>query len=179
VKRIMETTLKRIEKENPGGLTSKQILETFREHEVSFSEATLRKYVQLGLLPRSVRIGQKGKHRGSKGVYPVRVIRQIVAIKGMMADDYTIEQIQKEFLFPRGELSDLEQNLGGIFSTLDRAVGEEAPFLARTLKRDVRAAEGVSQDLMIRLRTLETQLLLARRGDRATPEGRGIQGAVG
>jgi hypothetical protein len=179
VKRIVETTLKRIEKDNPEGLTSKQILETFRDHEVSFSEATLRKYVQLGLLPRSIRIGQKGKHRGSKGIYPVRVIRQIMAIKGMMAEDYTIEQIQKEFLFPRGELSDLEQNLGGIFSTLDGALSEETPFLSRSLRREVRAAEGVSQDLMIRLRTLESQLLSVRRRSRASPEGQGIHGAVG
>ena len=34
------------------------------------SEATFRKYVQLGLLPRSVRVGRKGKHRGSQGLYP-------------------------------------------------------------------------------------------------------------
>ena len=35
---------------------------------MKFSEATLRKYVQLGLLPRSVRVGRKGKHQGSQGI---------------------------------------------------------------------------------------------------------------
>lgn len=179
MKRIVETTLKRIEKENPEGLTSKQILDIFRDQEVSFSEASLRKYVQLGLLPRSVRVGQKGKHRGSKGMYPVRVIRQIVEVRGMMAADYTIEQIQKEFLFLRGELSDLEHGLVGIFSTLAQAVSEEAAFMARSLQREVTAAEGVSRDLMIRLRTLETQLLSTRRNSRANPLGAGVHGAVG
>jgi len=37
------------------------LLDVFPPRGIRFSEATLRKYVQLGLLPRSVRVGQKGK----------------------------------------------------------------------------------------------------------------------
>src|SRR5690606_18912228 len=87
---IDESTLARIEQQHTAGLSSAEILDVFAAHNVSLSEATLRKYVQLGLLPRSVRVGTKGKHRGSKGVYPVRVVRQILQIKRMMAEQYTI-----------------------------------------------------------------------------------------
>src|SRR5262245_43973180 len=101
------------------GLTSAEILDVFARHEVPLSEATLRKYVQLGLLPRSVRIGKKGKHQGSQGVYPVTVVRQIMTIKRMMAESYTILQIKKEFLFIRSDIEQLEQLLDAIFRKLD------------------------------------------------------------
>ena len=95
---IDEAALVRIEKQYAGGLSSAQILDVFATHGVPLSEATLRKYVQLGLLPRSVRVGKKGKHQGSQGIYPVRVIREILRIKQMMSSSYTIEQIQRESL---------------------------------------------------------------------------------
>ena len=68
---IDDTTLSQLERTYAAGLTSVEILDVFASHDVSMSEATLRKYVQLGLLPRSVRVGRKGKHQGSQGVYPV------------------------------------------------------------------------------------------------------------
>ena len=92
-------TLAQLEKAHAAGLTSAEILDVFARHDVQLSEATLRKYVQLGLLPRSVRVGRKGKHQGSQGIYPVSVVRQVLRIKQMMAESYTIEQIQREFLF--------------------------------------------------------------------------------
>ena len=75
-----------LERKYAAGLSSVEILDVFASHDVALSEATLRKYVQLGLLPRSVRVGRKGKHQGSQGVYPVSVIRQILRIKQMMAE---------------------------------------------------------------------------------------------
>jgi hypothetical protein len=116
---IDEATLSRIERKHAQGLTSAEILDVFAVHGVPLSEATLRKYVQLGLLPRSVRVGKKGKHQGSQGIYPVQVIREISRIKQMMAEDYTIEQIQREVLFMRSELQQLEQTLASIFDKID------------------------------------------------------------
>src|SRR5882672_3991089 len=99
VDRLDEATLTDLERGHEAGFSSAEILSLLEQHGVKFSEATLRKYVQLGLLPRSVRVGKKGKHQGSQGMYPSAVIRQILRIKEMMADDLTIEQIQREFLF--------------------------------------------------------------------------------
>jgi len=121
---IDDPTLNKIEREYAGGLTSVEILDVFATHGVSLSEATLRKYVQLGLLPRSVRVGRKGKHQGSTGVYPVSVVRQILHIKQMMAESYTIEQIQREFLFIRNDVEQLEQMLLSIFKKLDGVLKE-------------------------------------------------------
>jgi hypothetical protein len=161
VQRIEDRTLETIEKDYAQGLTSKEILAVCAEHQISLSEATLRKYVQLGLLPRSVRVGSKGKHQGSKGVYPVRVVRQILLVKAMMAQDFTIEQIQSEFLFLRGDLEQLESTLGGILTKLgDVTVTVGSPG---KLSREVKAAETVGRDLMMRLRTLESRLLAERR----------------
>src|SRR2546422_882164 len=113
-----ERELQEIERTWPNGLTSRQIVDVFETRGIRFSEATLRKYVQLGLLPRSVRVGRKGKHRGSQGMYPAAVVRQIQRIRDMMAEDYTIEEIQKEFLFVRGDIEDLERSISKVFEAL-------------------------------------------------------------
>ena len=88
---VAESVLEEIEREHSKGITSAALLNFFADKGIRFGEATLRKWVQLGLLPRSVRVGRKGKHQGSKGQYPVRVVRQIIRIKRLMADGMTIE----------------------------------------------------------------------------------------
>src|SRR5689334_16079437 len=93
-----EDELAEIERSFSSGLTSRQIVDLFETRGIRFSEATLRKYVQLGLLPRSVRVGRKGKHRGSCGLYPANTVRRVNLVKGMMAEDLTIEEIQKSFV---------------------------------------------------------------------------------
>src|SRR6185436_20567150 len=138
--RITDDALDRLELEHPQGLTSAEILDVFASHEIKFSEATLRKYVQLGLLPRSVRVGKKGKHQGSQGMYPAVVIRQILRIKEMMADDLTIEQIQREFLFVRGDIEELERVIGRIFDNLNRAAKERAQAGGRSVTNDLAGA---------------------------------------
>ncbi|MBS1152350.1 MAG: hypothetical protein H6Q89_4048, partial [Myxococcaceae bacterium] len=69
--------LERIERDYASGVPARVILEIFRPRGVRLSEATFRKYVQAGLLPRSRRVGRKGKHRGSQGLYPVEAVRRI------------------------------------------------------------------------------------------------------
>lgn len=154
---IDEATLQQIEA-SERGLTSQEILELLARHGLPLTEATLRKYVQLGLLPRSIRVGEKGKHRGSKGLYPVRVVRQIQLIKQMMAADYTIERIQNEFLFLRGELDELEEAL----LQVTRKLGERARDafgLQSALSREVKDVELRGKNLVERLRALEERVM--------------------
>jgi len=156
---IDDPTLSQLERQYAAGLTSVEILDVFASHDVSLSEATLRKYVQLGLLPRSVRVGRKGKHQGSQGVYPVSVVRQILLIKQMMAESYTIEQIQREFLFIRNDVAQLEQMLSRIFKKLESVLKErKQERSAQAVHRDVLDARGVSKDLMARLAVIEDKL---------------------
>ena len=156
---IDDLTLTQLERKYASGLSSVEILDVFASHDVSLSEATLRKWVQLGLLPRSVRVGRKGKHQGSQGVYPVSVVRSILRIKQMMAESYTIEQIQREFLFIRNEVEQLEQMLSRIFKKLDSVLKErKQERYAEAVHRDVLDARGISKDLMARLVAIEDKL---------------------
>jgi hypothetical protein len=152
-------TLAQLEKANVAGLTSAEILDVFARYDVQLSEATLRKYVQLGLLPRSVRVGRKGKHQGSQGIYPVSVVRQILRIKQMMAESYTIEQIQREFLFIRSEVEQLESMLTRIFKKLEGVLKDRKTERSTSaVQRDVGDARSLSKDLMARLEAIETKL---------------------
>jgi hypothetical protein len=157
--RIADEELDRIEREKSGGITSVEILDVFASHGIKFSEATLRKYVQLGLLPRSVRVGRKGKHQGSQGMYPVRVIRQIQRIKEMMAQDYTIEEIQREFLFVRGDIEELENTLAKIFDLLREAAKQgKSETSGRAITQEVAGAESLARDLLAKLMMIEQRL---------------------
>jgi len=157
---LTESDLRRVERQHPDGLTSSEILQVYSGVGVPLSEATLRKYVQLGLLPRSVRIGKKGKHQGSQGIYPVSVVRQIWQIKQMMANDYTIEQIQREVLFMRSDLELLERTLGGIFHKLEGTLkGQRSDVLARLVTRKANDAKALSSELITRLEAIERQLM--------------------
>jgi DNA-binding transcriptional MerR regulator len=165
---IDHTTLDRIETAHPTGLTSAEILDVFATHGIALSEATLRKYVQLGLLPRSVRVGRKGKHQGSQGIYPVSVVRQILRIKQMMAESFTIEQIQREFLFMRSDLEQLEQTLGSIFRKLGEVVRQRRREVqGPSVAREVSDARALSRDLLSRLETIEARLTSRPRLERA------------
>ena len=92
---------------------------------IKFSEASFRKYVQQGLLPRSKRVGRKGKHRGSLGVYPAKTIRRINSVKQLMADGYTIEEIQGQFLLYTDLVEGVAENLAELWTRLaaDVSVG--------------------------------------------------------
>ena len=165
---IDQAQLERIEREHDRGLTSAEILAVFAQHGIPLSEATLRKYVQVGLLPRSVRVGRKGKHQGSQGLYPAGVVRQILRIKSMMAESYTIEQIQREFLFMQSDLQLLERTLASVFSKLAGILKERrAERTTSLLARQVNEARTMSQDLLARLAAIEARLTAQARIERA------------
>jgi hypothetical protein len=158
--RLDEATLSRLEREHESGLTSAEILALLEQYGVKFSEATLRKYVQLGLLPRSVRVGRKGKHQGSQGMYPAEVVRQILRIKEMMADDLTIEQIQREILFVRGDIEELTRVLSRIFDSLAEATKTHARagVTGRAVSHDLAGARSLAKELVQKLEAIEARL---------------------
>lgn len=164
MQRIPEDVLDRIEREHAQGITSSDILELFAAHGIKFSEATLRKYVQLGLLPRSVRVGRKGKHQGSQGMYPVTVVRQIQQIKEMMAQDYTIEEIQREFLFVRGDIEELERAMAKVFHALREAAKDRrSETSGRAIAQDLASAEALARELVAKLSLIEKRLMAQAR----------------
>ena len=117
--------LERIERDYAAGLPARVIVEIFRPRGVRLSEATFRKYVQAGLLPRSRRVGRKGKHRGSQGLYPVDSVRRINAIKKMMAEGHTLEDIRRSYVFVRNHMDVVERELGAVFDGLSLELAEK------------------------------------------------------
>jgi hypothetical protein len=155
-----DAELAEIERAHPQGLTSRQIVDLFEGRGIRFSEATLRKYVQLGLLPRSVRVGRKGKHRGSCGLYPANVIRRVNLVKGMMAEDLTIEEIQRSFVRFKDEIDAVEKGLRDLIAGFERQA--KGPALEaerrRDLEREINEAKRAAGDLIRRISGLEVQL---------------------
>jgi len=142
--------IERIERDYAQGLPARTIVELFRPRGVQLSEATFRKYVQAGLLPRSRRVGRKGKHRGSQGLYPVESVRRINAIKKMMAEGMTLEDIQKSFVFFKNHIDgigrELDHALDGFESHLgDRGFGERR---RRELKDQLELLRARAHDLV-------------------------------
>jgi len=168
--RFGEAELDELERTHPEGMTVQQIVDVFTTRGERLSEATFRKYVQLGLLPRSRRVGQKGKHRGSRGLYPSTAVRQLAHIRSLMAQGFTIEEIQREFLFVRGDIEALGRQLTRVYDAIRTALEERtektgAPDPAALQLLD--EAEGVGEDLVARLEAIERRLTLHARMARA------------
>lgn len=128
----------RLEEANLGGLSALQIVEFFAPRGVKLAQATFRKYVQLGLLPRSRRVGEKGKHKGSRGLYPASAVRRIHLIKALMDEGMTLEDIRGSFIYFRGQLDGVERALDELFAALDKSVAERPdtrPQRRRELER--------------------------------------------
>jgi hypothetical protein len=124
---LSDDELAAIETTYPHGITAVQIVEVFTSRGVKFSEASFRKYVQQGLLPRSKRVGRKGKHRGSLGVYPAKTVRRINAVKRLMIDGHTIEEIQAGYLQYTDRLETFNDVVVELITQLARDV--ESPAL--------------------------------------------------
>ena len=127
-----------LEQEHPQGISAVEIVGFFAPRGVKLAQATFRKYVQLGLLPRSRRVGEKGKHRGSKGLYPASAVRRIHVIKSLMDEGMTLEDIRHSFIFFRGQLDGVERSLDELFAALEKAIadkGELRPSRRRELDR--------------------------------------------
>jgi DNA-binding transcriptional MerR regulator len=155
-----ERELLEIERSWPNGLTSRQIVDVFETRGIRFSEATLRKYVQLGLLPRSVRVGRKGKHRGSCGLYPANVIRRVNVVKGMMAEDRTIEEIQRSFARFKDDIDTVEKDLRELIASFEREAKAPSvdPDGKRDLEREIIEAKRAASELVRRISSLERRI---------------------
>jgi DNA-binding transcriptional MerR regulator len=129
--------IERIERDFARGLPARQILEIFRPKGVRLSEATFRKYVQAGLLPRSRRVGKKGKHRGSQGLYPVEAVRRINAIKKMMAEGLTLEDIKRSFVFFKNHIDQVDRGLVEVLDGFENELTDRP--LSNQRKRELKA----------------------------------------
>jgi DNA-binding transcriptional MerR regulator len=163
-----DAELDALEASRAAGLSTQEVVDLFAAKGAPVSEASFRKYVQLGLLPRSVRVGRKGKHRGSQGQYPATVVRQIESIRRLLAQGYTISELQRQLVLFGGEIDELAQKLDRVLDAVARAVAERgASGPEDMLTRSVSEARALSSDLLGRLRGIERSLAMRARMARA------------
>jgi DNA-binding transcriptional MerR regulator len=164
---LTEAELEALEAEHAEGITSAQLVAIFAERDVRLSEATFRKYVQRGLLPRSRRVGRKGKHRGSLGVYPAKTVRRVNAIKRLMGEGYTIEEIQDRFLRYTDLIEVLEESVEDVFVAFDSDLANPRfdTKARRSLKKEIAEARKTADDLLRRVGGLSERLSGPREDD--------------
>jgi DNA-binding transcriptional MerR regulator len=114
----------RLRRQHAAGISSREVVRLFESRGARLSESTFRKYVQVGLLPRSRRVGRKGKHTGSTGLYPVEVVHRINLIKRMMAEGMTLEEIRGSFVALRNRLDDVQLGFASLVEELARKAAE-------------------------------------------------------
>jgi hypothetical protein len=118
--------------------------------------------VQLGLLPRSVRVGRKGKHRGSCGLYPALVIRRVNTVKGMMAEDRTIEEIQRSFARFQDDIDSVQKELRDLIAGIERQARSggdaEDAEARRALEQEIIEAKKAAGELVRRISSLERRI---------------------
>ncbi|MDQ3339316.1 MAG: helix-turn-helix domain-containing protein [Myxococcota bacterium] len=159
---LKDDELSAIEKAHEAGITAVQIVDAFTSRGIKFSEASFRKYVQQGLLPRSRRVGRKGKHRGSLGVYPSKTVRRINTVKELMADGYTIEEIQGQFLLYTDLVEGVAENLTELCVKLAADIAENNPADKKELERELADTRRDGDKVVARLYTLTRRVAAPR-----------------
>jgi DNA-binding transcriptional MerR regulator len=152
-----------LEQAFPNGMSVQQIVDACAKGGERLTEATFRKYVQLGLLPRSVRVGKKGKHRGSQGLYPSSIVGQVQRIRRLMAQGFTIDEIRSRFSFMSSDVGELDKELARVLGRLQ--TGE--PGVDALVRRELDEARRLAELLIEKLRHIERRLTVQARMQRA------------
>ena len=130
----------------PAGLSIEQMQEILeRDYEDPISKATIRKYVQLGLMERSTRRGLATGH-GSKGYYPVTALVQLVRTR----EHY--RKYGQASTMARGSM-EVHRHLDAIRESLENALSALI-----VLSRQERRSAGIKPDL-VRLRGVVSDAL--------------------
>ena len=159
---LSDEQLHAIESAYPHGLTAVQIVDAFTRANIKFSEASFRKYVQQGLLPRSRRVGRKGKHKGSLGVYPAKTVRRINDVKQLMLDGYTIEEIQGQILLYTDLIEGVAESLAVMWPRLDEDSKRLEPSVQRELHKDMSEARRNGEALVEKLGDIARRIAAPR-----------------
>jgi hypothetical protein len=117
------------------------------------------------LLPRSRRVGRKGKHRGSLGVYPAKTIRRINTVKSLMADGHTIEEIQGQFLLYTDLAEGVAEHLTELIHRLATDLAKSDLPNKKALERELADARKDGDRIVEKLEEL-TRKVAAPRTDR-------------
>jgi hypothetical protein len=148
---LSASELKRIEHRYAEGIDSGAVVQIFQKKGERFSEPSLRKYVQLKLLPTSRRVGTQGRHRGSSGLYPVVVVRLINDIKKALQQGATLDELRYGRVGVLGELQALVRASEAAVDRLREATQHQERKKRAALRKEL---EGRARSLNKELRAL-------------------------
>jgi hypothetical protein len=155
--------LEELQQRYKDGITSADLIALLESKGHRFSESTLRKYVQLGLLPRSRRIGRKGQRRGSIGIYPPNIIVHIVNIKRGLRENRTLDEIGYRATV-LAELETLSSAFANLASGMKSLLAQEKdPKAIDKMETQLKLAE---QDFERLHKRLSSAIQYAQAGDR-------------
>ena len=157
---LTKKEIEKYEKSHPDGISSPEVITIFESKGVKLSEATFRKYIQLGLLPRSKRIGRKGKYRGSRGIYPISIIRKINTIKIMMDEGFTLDDISQGFLLYQNRIEVVSSEIKKIFSELENEIKKsvENKSEKKKISKEMISNRRNAVDLLTKLEKISAQI---------------------
>src|SRR5512137_773751 len=155
----------RLRRQHVSGITSREVVRLFEARGARLSQSTFRKYVQVGLLPRSRRVGRKGKHTGSTGLYPVEVVHRINLIKRMMAEGMTLEEIRGSFVALRSQLDDVQLGFASLVEELARKAREHPH--RREMESELGRAEREVRQALRRIERVGGRVATVSRGAEA------------
>jgi hypothetical protein len=105
-----------------------------------------------------VRVGRKGKHKGSCGLYPAIVIRRVNVIRRMMSDNLTIEEICRSFAKFKDDIETVESGLRDLIAGFEREAKGVSPDRRKELEREIEEARLAASELVRRIAGLERRL---------------------
>ncbi len=158
---LTDADLSRLESASARGVTSREVVKLFQGRGARLSAATFRKYVQVGLLPRSRRVGRKGKHTGSTGLYPVAVVRRIDLIKRMLAEGLTLDDVRQSFVAVKHRLEEVQGGWGELLAELERRAHGHPR--RREVERELSRAEREMRSALRRVERVGGRIATVRR----------------
>ena len=159
---VAEAEIGALERKCPSGVTSAQVIGFFRERGVKLSEATFRRYVQLDLLPRCRRVGRKGRHLGSEGIYPVGVVRRLNDVKRRLDAGHTIEDVRAMFRISEDDLETVRARVARMVAVAEEHLEREPDDV---LRREVAGLREAGRQVEAAMRAVRDHF--ARRGERS------------
>jgi hypothetical protein len=107
-----------------------------------------------------VRVGRKGKHSGSCGIYPADIVRRVNQVRAMMAADLTIEEIQRSFARFKEEIERVEKGVRELIAGFEREAKGPAldPDRRAEIEAEIVAAKQAAGELIRRITGVEASL---------------------
>lgn len=175
---LTDAQLLHLESQHRDGFTSSQLVAAFLDRGVHFTEANLRRYVQLGLVPRSKRVKTAGRAQGSRGVYPIRALRRINRIKSLLGEHrYTLEEIQARYLTFQDGIETVDESLTELIGRFSDKISDmpDKPQTLR-LRAELDTVRKLATEMVKAVTDLEQ--MLQKVNDFARPRRGGAAGAT-